>query len=1009
MALAWFDCPNKRYNGIRLTDADVLRKEDQNDRINLADISQPATTAIQIALVSLLASWNIKPLAVVGHSSGEIAAAYAAGALSLSACMAVAYHRGALASKLAGRGAMLAIGATVAEVTSLLGKVTSGKAVIACINSPSLITASGDVDAVDTLHKLAIDANIFARKLKVDTAYHSHQMREIEAEYLTKLGGIKPNPTTESSPRLYSSLRGKQILLEELEADYWCENLTSPVLFSQAVTDLCRERNNADSVSPVDVIVEIGPHSTLKAPIQEILKSRNHISGASTRYLPTLLRDSDAARSLLNTAGALYCTGYPVESSNLYTSPHEKSYKLLSDLPQYPWLHTKRYWHETRISRNNRFRRFPRHDLLGALVEDFNELEPRWRSVIRLSEIPWLSHHLIQSSVVFPFAAYVSMACEAAFQRATMRGQTVGPTYSYNFREIFVKRSLILTESSQVELSFTLRARPDGSKNKSSTWDEFCIYSHTEETGWAEHCSGLVSVVQDKQDPNEVDGQRELEGSSQDYLKLVSAHEEACRVRLDCSKAYNVMARSGMDYGSSFRNVVEAKANAGLCAGTLVIPDTAALMPHHHQTPYIVHPAMLDSCLHVAVFAACGDELSNISLRVPTYVKSLRISYCAERVPGDQVRVFASAETTNATNEMNATVTVFDNNDRSAGVKPAIEIIEIMASKLPSRGLNTDEDLTRGLCYKPQWEPCLQVLRPEQYQQLMPNNFEGGEIQIQSRNMERAALYYTQTALSTLTAGEVDSFHEHHQKLYRVLQTVSERGTATLLPSQIKEWLQADDMERLKFLDLVKNADDCGRMMCTVGEQLPQIFRKEVDPLSIMFSQDMLEKYYGSYLGLQKGYAICSQWIGQYLSHQNPAMNILEIGAGTGSTTLPLLQSLSNQNGLPPRFGHFFFTDISAGFFERAKERLSTWGDLITCKTLDIEKDPIGQGFEEASFDLVVASNVLHATANMNNTLRNARKLLKNGGRIIILESTTLALSQTILFGTIPGSSEYSK
>lgn len=197
-----------------------------------------------------------------------------------------------------------------------------------------------------------------------------------------------------------------------------------------------------------------------------------------------------------------------------------------------------------------------------------------------------------------------------------MRNQNVGPSHSYNFREIFVKKSLILTESSQVELSFTLRPREDGSMNKSSTWDEFCVYSHTEETGWSEDCSGLVSVVQDKQNPNEIDGQRDLKHCLQDYTRLDSAHEAACRIRLDCSKAYVVMSRSGTEYGSLFRIVVEAKANAGVCAGTLVIPYRAALIPHHHQTSFIVHPIMLDSCLHIAVFAACGDELSDISLRV---------------------------------------------------------------------------------------------------------------------------------------------------------------------------------------------------------------------------------------------------------------------------------------------------------------------------------------------------------------------------------------------------------
>ena len=485
---------------MRLTNPDVLQSDDQNSPIKSANISQPATTAIQIALVSLLASWNVKPMAVLGHSSGEIAAAFAAGALSLSSCITIAYHRGELASKLAGRGAMIAIGATLAEVTSLLEQVVSGKAVIACVNSPSLITVSGDIAAVDSLQTLATDANYVARRLTIDTAYHSHHMLRIEAEYLSKLGGIEPiesSPLFESSPRFHSSLRGKQVPFEDLGGTYWSQNLISPVLFSQALTDMCLERSNDPPLPKVDVILEIGPHSSLKAPIQDILRSRANASGSSI-YLPTLIRNSENVRNLLHTVGALHCLGYPVDCSDFYFSSMDTPRKILSDLPQYPWLHTKRYWHETRISRNNRFRRFPHHDLLGTLTEDFNEPEPRWKNTIRLSEVPWLSHHLIQSSVVFPFAAYVSMACEAAFQRAAMRGQDVGPSHSYNFREIFVKKSLILAESSPVELSCSLRPHADGTKSTSSIWDEFRIYSHKEETGWSEHCSGLVSVVQEE-------------------------------------------------------------------------------------------------------------------------------------------------------------------------------------------------------------------------------------------------------------------------------------------------------------------------------------------------------------------------------------------------------------------------------------------------------------------------------------------------------------------------------
>ena len=138
------------------------------------------------------------------------------------------------------------------------------------------------------------------------------------------------------------------------------------------------------------------------------------------------------------------------------------------------------------------------------------------------------------------------------------------------------------------------------------------------------------------------------------------------------------MSRSGMEYGSSFRNIIETKANAGLCAGTLVVPDTAAaLMPHHHQTRFIVHPTMLGLRLHIAVFATCGAELSDISSYVPAYVKSLHVSHYAERVPEDQLRVFASAETSEATNAINATVAVFDNDERTTERRPDIEIIVI--------------------------------------------------------------------------------------------------------------------------------------------------------------------------------------------------------------------------------------------------------------------------------------------------------------------------------------------
>ena len=169
-------------------------KDSKESQINLALYSQPLCSAIQIALVDLLASWGIKPQSVVGHSSGEIAAAYAMGALNHEDAMLVAYHRGVCSSKMASKelnGSMMAVGMSEASVQPLIESLTLGKAVVACVNSPSSITISGDVSAIDELHTILEDKKIFARKLAVEVAYHSHHMNAISEEYRAALENIK--------------------------------------------------------------------------------------------------------------------------------------------------------------------------------------------------------------------------------------------------------------------------------------------------------------------------------------------------------------------------------------------------------------------------------------------------------------------------------------------------------------------------------------------------------------------------------------------------------------------------------------------------------------------------------------------------------------------------------------------------------------------------------------------------------------------------------------------------
>ena len=480
---------------------DELAKPTAKSNIHNADISQPATTAIQIGIVVILRHWNIKPSAVVGHSSGEIAAAFSAGILNMESCMRIAYHRGAL----------LAIGASSMEAQRLVDKLEDAKVVIACMNGPSLVTASGDREGIVQLQRLAKSKGLFTRTLRVDIAYHSHHMENVAETYRKSLGDVESGHGQEAT--FYSSLHGKRAGSETLGTAYWVANLTNPVQFTQALQDLCVHEGDAK----VDILVEIGLHSALQAPVQDLLKA-NIDWGGKFKYLSCLRRDEDACSTLLSAVADLVSRGYPVNLSHVNL---DVSKKVLVDLPSYPWMHKRRHWYESRLSQNHRFRKFPRNDLLGHLVNDVNDLEPRWRSKLLLSEIPWLRDHKVQSTTVFPFAGYVSIAVQAAYQQAIGAGQTVTSSTKYNFREVTVHRSLVLAETSEFELSVTFKRRREGSRGGLGDWSEFTIYSCTESAAWSEHCRGLITVTSVDGEPNAVNGKAALEARTSKVEKLI--------------------------------------------------------------------------------------------------------------------------------------------------------------------------------------------------------------------------------------------------------------------------------------------------------------------------------------------------------------------------------------------------------------------------------------------------------------------------------------------------------
>ena len=964
--------------------------------VNEAYVSQPATCAIQISLVSLLSSWNIRPTAVVGHSSGEIAAAFAAGALSLDACMSLAYHRGRLAVELKKRfpdrsGGMLAIGASSRHVGELIKRVTRGTVTIACFNGPSLITASGDEDAIHDLQKLAEAENLFVRKLRVDVAYHSHHMLDIEHDYMEAVGELTTTNTTEVL--FCSSLTGDSIDTHRLDAKYWAQNMTSPVRFVQAIEKMCVLGSEG-----VDTLVEIGPHSALEAPTRDILKATPGLT-KQINYLPTLVRQKDGCLTMLQLVSKLHVRGHTPDLAAV-NGHLDTMGTVLKDLPSYPWARDKRYWHESRLSQNYRFRKFPPNDLLGSLVDDSNDMEPRWRNVLRLSEVPWLSHHKVQSSTIMPLAGYLTMVIEAAYQRAILRGGKVTSSSKYLFRQVAVNRTLVIAESMEVETSVTFKPVVQGYSSSSDVWDNFNIYSRADNSGWIEHCRGLISLDLGDKEVNAIDGTDTIAARELHYGELKRAAEVACIVPVDVAKAYETLSKAGLEFGPIFRNLREARAGPGQSVGVVGVPHTGSMMPGEFESNYVVHPATLDACFHPVTMAVQGGTPVSVNLHLPTFLESLSVSHGINKAPDDEMVVYARVEEGTTARDICVSIAVFEPTEQKSD--PLIEFKRFIASELESEKTKDSSRLARGLCCNMQWLPCLDLAPVPHnsgiHSQLSTTKAKFTQIQL----LERAAYYYIQAAVDSLSPHDIQRFQPHHQKLYESFMDFLALGKRNKLPHQSLDWLAANEAERSTFLAEIKSLDNCGRLVCEIGANIGQILRSQIDPLSIMLKDDLLMNFYTD----SDATLLLNQWstdVVDILARQNPQIKILEIGAGTGGATYSILQALGGENGAKASFASYDFTDVSPAFFEKAKDRFVSWGHRIRYSKLDIENDPGPQGFQPGTYDVVIAANVLHATARIDHSLANVRRLLKPGGKLLLMEITNRRLCFTLVFGTLQG------
>ncbi|KAH9869266.1 hypothetical protein IAQ61_006471 [Plenodomus lingam] len=691
-------------NHLRSLDANFsvieeLHKDENNSQINTAHISQPACTSVQLALVELLRSWNVRPSAVAGHSSGEIGAAYAADLITFEDAMTIAYHRGRLIPELKARfplleGSMMAVAAGQSVITPIIDLIPSslGQVRMACINSPSSVTVSGDTEAVACLELLIEEQHpgTFTRKLQVDTAYHSHHMNHIAKEYTKSLAYIRA--PKESAVRFHSSLLGRLAHSDELDASYWVQNLVCAVRFDEAMQSMCQKVG--DSQTGVNFLIELGPHGALQGPIKQILK---HIgsSASSIAYSSVLSRNKKAVTTALDLAGKLFVKGMQLNMGAINSpKPLDRPPQVLTDLPRYSWNHSSTFHHESRFMKVHKFHNVIRNDLIGILAPYSNDFEPEWRNILRLDDLPWLRHHEIQGVIMFPISGFIVMAIEAFAQRA----QTEDVQYDQFVVEgLNVQCAVMLTEE-DLEMTTTLRPSPESSNHHFS--HHFNIRSWSKTKGWTEHCTGLVSAI--SLAVNEVDGARAHLMSEQRLLAKRTAISNAATTAVSLKDMYEGLSKIGVTYGSTFQGLRDCHASQRAAVARLVPAATMPEMPHGWETRYILHPTLLEQLISMYWPVAAADAPLRTAF-LPSSLAKVTIS----KTVGSQLKDTDSC--IEAYCEPSAPASDFVSSGMSmyavdAQGRHMISVEGLGLVAVPGIDSDTQMESPRELCYKLDWE-----------------------------------------------------------------------------------------------------------------------------------------------------------------------------------------------------------------------------------------------------------------------------------------------------------------
>lgn len=923
-----------------------LEADEQHTRINETRVAQPAIFATQVGIAAVLKQWGIQPSAIMGHSVGEVAAAYLAGALSLEDAVKVTYHRSRLQQRTAGLGTMLAAGVSSQEANRLINGY-DGVVSVGAINSAESVTLSGDSDVLRAIAQELDARGVFCRALNVEVPYHSPTMDTLRSELLDSLGDLRPRAT---SVPLYSTVTGELIDGTALSATYWWQNVRQPVQFHQAMS-------SAIEAGP-DVFMEIGAHPVLGVSIAECLREHDR-NGV---VVPSLRRGQPENATLLASVGRLYTLGATIDWRGV-----TRAEGTFVKLPTYSWQR-ERHWHESDRIRRERLGEVV-HPLLGMRSES---AEPRWLVELDLASLPFLADHRVQGTTIFPAAGYVEMGLAVAHE---LFGAAACVVEDLEFR-----KALFLSDkaSSTIEVAV---------QRSSHTFEVSTLMPGSD--AWTGHAGGKVRALPAATRRNPLD---------------LDAIRARCQIAVSGEECYRRFQVLGLEYGPAFQPIAQLWQGAQEAIAEIRLHDV-----EDDQDELWLHPALLDGLFQVILGTVAGGQEAELYLPV----RIDRVEYHAP--PGARAFGYARLRERNGNEIIGDLVLADEQGARlvevrgftcrtsEIGKETSDRSIYQYQWRLKARATERPADV-RSAAHLPrpsELEPVLAAEAAVLRQRWRRDEFYGER----DRLLHEMAAAYIFEGLTELgwdpvrdvavpvaaLAEQLGVVPEHQRLFARLLERLTSEGNSSRRAEDVWRQIWRQYPDAMSELSLMGS---CGR-------HLAGVLRGDVNPLELIFpegSSVTAEHLYQD----SPVYRVYNQLVQKAVSEivrrlpDGRTLRVLEIGGGTGGLSafvLPKLPLLRTQ---------YTFTDIGATLVSQAERNFSHY-PFIEYRTLNIDANPAEQGFDPHVYDLIVASDVLHATPDLRRTVSHVAQLLASEGTLVLLEAENAPLPLTLVFGMLKG------